>query len=101
MLLLLMYCQAIVTLIICIYYIVAEFGAPAIYNYWAVLGLDIFLVLFWLISFALLAAQIAPYMAGYTSCDYYGDCYSVTLSDAEKTYAGALAAAAGIGGLEL
>jgi hypothetical protein len=92
--------QAIATIISCIYFIVAEFGPPASYNYWAVLSLDIFLVFFWLISFAILAAQIAPYMSGYTECDYF-ECYSVSLTAAEKRYASALAGAAGIGGLEL
>ncbi len=33
------------------YHIVAEFSAPAIYNYWAVVALDIFLVIMWLASF--------------------------------------------------
>ncbi|KAI0126866.1 hypothetical protein BJ170DRAFT_421668 [Xylariales sp. AK1849] len=96
----LMLFTAIATVIYCIYCIVAEFGAPALYNYWAILALDIFLVIFWLISFALLAAQVAPYMGGYSYCDYWGDCYTESLSDAQMTYAACLAAAAGIGGLE-
>ncbi|KAH8196767.1 hypothetical protein TruAng_009059 [Truncatella angustata] len=87
--------SALATLITCIYIIVAEFGAPALYNYWAVLSLDIFLVVFWLISFALLAAEIAPYASGY--CTYY---YCYSLSSAEKTYFAILAAAAGLGGAE-
>ncbi|KAH8682277.1 hypothetical protein BX600DRAFT_505882 [Xylariales sp. PMI_506] len=95
----LMLFTAIATFICCIYYIVAEFGAPAAYNYWAVLSLDIFLVIFWLISFALLASQIAPYMSGYTYY-YFGEYYTVTLDAAEQRYADCLAAASGIGGLE-
>ncbi|KAK9779664.1 hypothetical protein SCAR479_03271 [Seiridium cardinale] len=91
---------AIATIISCIYYIVAEFGAPKLFNYWAVLSLDIFLVIFWLISFALLAAEVAPYMNGYTTCDYYYGCYTTSLSGSDKIYAACLAAAAGLGGLE-
>ena len=47
-------------MIVCIYGIVAHFGPTSLYNYWAVLALDIFLVIFWLISFALLAFSASP-----------------------------------------
>ena len=39
-----------------IWELVAMSGSPRAYNYWAVLAFDIFLVIFWLISFALVAA---------------------------------------------
>lgn len=84
--------QAIATLITCVYIIVAEFGAPALYNYWAVLSLDIFLVIFWLISFGLLASEVA-YLSSYLG--YYG----ATVGDG--IFVAILAAASGIGGLEL
>lgn len=59
-----------------IYCLVARFGPPKAYNYWAILGLDIFLLLFWLISFAVLAAQVAPRLAYYeANKDYFDDYY--------------------------
>jgi hypothetical protein len=91
-------------LIITIYYLVAEFSAPAIYNYWAVLALDIFLVIMWLASFALLASEVGAFLSAASSTyyDYYtGDYYTTGLSTAVKTYAAILAAASGIGALEL
>ncbi|ORY70205.1 uncharacterized protein BCR38DRAFT_319823, partial [Pseudomassariella vexata] len=96
----LMLFTAVATLISCIYHLVAEFGSPNLYNYWAVMALDIFLLIFWLISFALLASQIAPVFDSYTSCDAYDYCYSYSLTDAELIYAACLAGAAGLGGLE-
>ena len=70
-----------------IYHLVVEFGAPAGYNYWAILGLDIFFVVLWLIAFAVLAALVAPYFD-----DYY---YRESELLATQT------AAAGLGGGEL
>lgn len=87
-------------MIVCVYYIVAEFAAPAIYNYWAVLGLDILLVIFWLSSFALMASQVAPFMNGETYC-YLGYCETYRLTGTDKTFADCMAAVAGLGGLEL
>ncbi|KAI1267469.1 hypothetical protein F5Y18DRAFT_424565 [Xylariaceae sp. FL1019] len=88
---------AIVTLISSIYILVAHFKSPRAYNYWAVLGLDIFLVLFWLISFAVLASQAAAVLsvAEYYDGDYYYDDYA-TIS---YTFGGIAAAAAGIGAI--
>ncbi len=109
--------QAIITIIIPIYIIVAVTAAPIIYNYWAILGLDIFAIVFWIISFALLASEIAPYFGKYTytapsTCayEYAGVCYKNKrgLEFAKRsiyseviTYRNSLAAAAGLGGLEL
>ncbi|KAL2122766.1 hypothetical protein VTJ04DRAFT_3221 [Mycothermus thermophilus] len=45
-----------------IYHLVYEFGFPIIYNYWAVLGLDIFYVVMWLIAFPLVLDFVAPWM---------------------------------------
>jgi hypothetical protein len=87
--------QGVATLIICIYYIVAEFGAPALYNYWAVLSLDIFLLIFWLISFALLAAEVSVLMSGYY-CNGGWDICSVS-----DVLGACLATAAGLGGVQL
>ncbi|KAI2618952.1 hypothetical protein GGS26DRAFT_573662 [Hypomontagnella submonticulosa] len=89
---------SIATLITSIYCLVAHFGPPKAYNYWAILGLDIFLVIFWLISFAILAAQIAAVFAYY---DAYSSIYELDAYDtAITTYAACLAAAAGLGGVE-
>jgi hypothetical protein len=101
-------------MIITVYYIVASTGAPVLYNYWAILGLDIFAIIFWLISFALLASEIAPYFGSYynntSSCTYYyGYCIKKRSVELEKrytytnviTYRNALAAASGLGGLNL
>lgn len=99
--------QSIANLIVTIYYIVAWFGPKSIYNYWAVLSLDVFLLVFWLISFALLASDAAllfAYINDYSEeCDdYTGYCYTVSdYNSAYTTYAACMAGAAGIGGLEL
>ncbi|GAP85341.1 putative integral membrane protein [Rosellinia necatrix] len=90
----LMLFTAIVTLLTSIYLLVAHFGPPAAYNYWAILGLDIFHVIFWLISFALLASQAALLLdiGDYYDFYYYGSAYTIL---------GAIvAAAAGLGGVE-
>jgi len=107
---------AVCTLIIVVYNLVAAIAVPAMYNYWAILGLDIFGVVFWLVSFALLASEVAAYqIVTYTfdtsSCNYYyaGVCYKKrSLNFLAKrvattnvyTYRNALAAASGLGGLE-
>ncbi|KAI1205578.1 uncharacterized protein F4807DRAFT_275267 [Annulohypoxylon truncatum] len=98
----LMLFTAIATIITSIYCLVANFGPPKAFNYWAILGLDIFLVIFWLISFALLAAQVAAAFVYYDDySDYYDDYYDLSSYDtAIKTYIGCLAGAAGLGGVE-
>lgn len=77
-----------------------EFGPVHGYNYWAVLALDIFAIVFWIASFALLASQVAPWMNGYTVCDYY-ECVTYALTGTDLTVAACLCAAAGLGGVEL
>jgi hypothetical protein len=103
---------------------------PKTYNYWAVLALDIFLTIFWLVSFALLAWQAAWYFAAgawfyggydydndyYDYDSYYDDIYSDSydydfdykrgletrdVSGFALTYGAILAAAAGLGGVNL
>ncbi|KAI8951867.1 hypothetical protein F4801DRAFT_542884 [Xylaria longipes] len=87
----LMLFTAIVTLISSIYILVAHFGPPTAYNYWAILGLDIFHVIFWLVSFALVAAQ-AAYIIAYGT--YYYDYY-----DGYTIYGSIAAAAAALGAI--
>jgi len=93
----------VATIIVCIYNIVAELGPVSLYNYWAILALDIFLTVFWLISFALMAAQVAPL---FTSYSYYSGYYSYYSYYSSYTYYGiafmsCMAAVAGLGGLLL
>ncbi|KAI1326921.1 hypothetical protein F5Y16DRAFT_216310 [Xylariaceae sp. FL0255] len=54
---------ALVTLIASIYILVSHYGPTNAYNYWAILGLDVFLVIFWLISWALQASVAAAVFA--------------------------------------
>lgn len=106
-------------MIIVVYYLVSTLAVPAMYNYWAVLGLDIFACVFWIISFSLLASEVAAYnIVTYNSdsCDgdgvyYDGVCYykKRSLNFLSKryattnvyTYRNSMAAASGLGGLEL
>ncbi|KAK3301069.1 uncharacterized protein B0H64DRAFT_30112 [Chaetomium fimeti] len=80
---------ALMTMLSSIYHLVAELGAPAAYNYWAILGLDIFLLLMWLCSFALLASRVTPWVT-----------YLDALSGAEATWLGTQVGAAAMGGIE-
>jgi hypothetical protein len=82
---------------------------PVLYNYWAILGLDIFATIFWIISFALLASEVASHPI-VTYCTFYYFCYSYKKRDVDLakrattnvvTYRNAMAAASGLGGLEL
>lgn len=86
---------AVATLVVTIYLLVVEFNVPTSYNYWAVLALDIFLLIFWLISFAYLATEIS-FLSTYTYLCNGG--YDIcTVSD---LYQACVAAAAGVGGVE-
>ncbi|KAH6715284.1 hypothetical protein BKA61DRAFT_604134 [Leptodontidium sp. MPI-SDFR-AT-0119] len=101
---------AIATLVIAIYNIVTIIIHPAFYNYWAVIGLDTFALIFWLISFSLLASEAAAW----SIITHYSDncAYSTTAycyrkralvqkrSTDYRTYRNAMAAGAGLGGLE-
>ncbi len=61
---------------------------------------DIFLVVFWLVSFALMASEVAPFLRTYTEC-YYGVCETYQLDGYSRQYADCMAAVAGLGGLAL
>ncbi|KAK0729300.1 hypothetical protein B0T21DRAFT_292257 [Apiosordaria backusii] len=82
---------AIMTIISSIYHLIAWFGVPEAYNYWAILGLDITLIVLWLAAFAVVAARIAPWM------EYYG-AYLYSLSTYETAWWTGLAASSGLGG---
>lgn len=66
------------TIIIVVYDLVAESGAQAAYNMWAVLSLDILATIFWLSSMASLAALRATFTVPVVTetCDMYGNCYT-------------------------
>ncbi|KAK5658735.1 hypothetical protein OQA88_1544 [Cercophora sp. LCS_1] len=87
----------IMTLITSAYHIICEYAAPKLYNYWAVLGLDIFLVIMWLASFALLASEVSIlyyYLHGFDSYLYRG------YVDYSSSVPACLAVAAALGGVE-
>ncbi|KAH7381508.1 hypothetical protein BKA66DRAFT_570650 [Pyrenochaeta sp. MPI-SDFR-AT-0127] len=97
----LMLFTALATLITGIYLLVAEYSSPRLYNYWAILGLDIFLVIFWLCSFAPLAAQVS-YFFYYFNNSYYGYSYydKYYFQGATLSWISCLATAAGLGGVQ-
>lgn len=105
--------QALISSIVTAWYTISLTCGKGAYNYWAVLAFEIFLFIFWLASFALMAVTAAAvFLIGhywddddYSWEDYYEDDYygytSDELSDAANTYGAILAAAAGIGALNL
>ncbi|EPE34584.1 hypothetical protein GLAREA_10278 [Glarea lozoyensis ATCC 20868] len=96
---------AIATLIITIYNIVSFVAVKAAYNYWAVLGLDIFGLIFWLTSMGLMASWVSGFSDVYNyTCYYY--CYRKRDILPRTIYAGdgyvaAMKGAAGVAGLEV
>ena len=97
----------LMTLIVTTYYLVAEYSSPAVYNYWAVLALDILLVIMWLASFALLASEVAA-VYSYSGSSYSYDTYYKRSDIAKRTayidasaWAACLAACSALGGVEL
>jgi hypothetical protein len=92
------------TIVTAIYYFVAYYAQPGMYQYWAILSLEIFCLIFWLTSFADLAAEVA-YAAALTcdtSYDYYTDSYySTGCSSYSNAAVGLFGGAAGMGALEL
>ncbi|KAK7403776.1 hypothetical protein QQX98_010469 [Neonectria punicea] len=96
----LMLFTSIASVIITLWMALAHSCAPKLYNYWAVLALDIFLLVFWIISFALLTDQTVFFWSvtsGY--CDYY-TCYYGSLSGSVLVYGAILATACGLSALE-
>lgn len=104
--------QAAISIVICVYVIVASTGAPVLYNYWAVLGLDIIAVILWVVSFPILASQIANAVTVQETCDsYYDYCYyykhkrglglEKRAETTWETYKSVMIATSALGGLEL
>ena len=101
-------------MIIAVYNLVASTAVKAAYNYWAIVALDIFAIIFWIISFSYeawtTAAAVYWYESSYSySCTYsYYYCYKKRDAPLAPrattdlvTYRNSMAAAAGLGGLEL
>lgn len=97
--------QSLATLITTIYILITAEFYPITYNYWPALGLDIFLVVFWLVSFALTASeakhyyQVSPYEDGcFRKLLRRQECFHTTSS---STYRDVLKAIAVFGAFEL
>lgn len=101
-------------MIIAVYNLVSSTVLKSAYNYWAIVALDIFAIIFWIISFSYeawtTAAATQWYRSSYSYCDdyYYSYCYKkrdaplVSRATTDVvTYRNVMAAAAGLGGLEL
>ncbi|EGZ77536.1 hypothetical protein NEUTE2DRAFT_124134 [Neurospora tetrasperma FGSC 2509] len=58
---------AVMTLISSTYHLITRFSTPKAYNYWAVLAVDILVLVLWLASFALLASEIIWFFTLWTS----------------------------------
>lgn len=68
------------TIIITLYVVLSTLVWPVAYNYWAVLGLDAFGTLIWLVSFALLASEVNSTKTLFDDYDYGGDLGSSSYS---------------------
>jgi len=92
----------LLTFIVIIYMIVATLAIPKAYNMWAFLALDILMVIFWLIDFALVGSLAAAFAGGTESVyAYYYYWWKRDISKRDTTtydaYYGALVAGAVFG----
>ncbi|TGO30442.1 hypothetical protein BPAE_0005g00360 [Botrytis paeoniae] len=102
--------SAAISIVICVYVIVASTGAPVLYNYWAILGLDIIAVILWVVSFPILASQIANAITVEDTCTSYYYCYyykrkrglglEKRAETTWETYKNVMIATSALGGLE-
>jgi hypothetical protein len=95
--------QSLATFILLIYIVGSELWFPFLYNYWAILGLEIFAVFFWLVSFALLAAEVGNIViVPFDDCGFY--CFKrkrgLVKRDGQSFF-DAMATEAAFGGVEL
>jgi hypothetical protein len=95
--------QAVLSMLTSVYQFVAHYGPPAAYNYWAILGLEIFNIIMWLCSFALLASEVAPIFGegSYTYNSRTGRYTRTGLTGLALTLAATQMTAAALGGVEL
>ncbi|KAH8592999.1 hypothetical protein B0O99DRAFT_226179 [Bisporella sp. PMI_857] len=102
---------SLATLVIVVYNLLTTFipACKAAYNYWAVLGLEIFGVIFWLSSMAALAATRATfkYPTQINGCVNYGSggiCYKRSVIQkrdvATNAYLAMMSATAGLSAIE-
>jgi len=92
---------ALATFILLTYIVGSELYFPLFYNYWAILGLDIFALFFWLISFALLASEVDGGIEN-DSCIWFG-CLKRKRGLVKRSgnnFFNAMAAEAAFGGVE-
>ena len=85
-------------MIIIAYILIATEFSTIIYNYWAILGLDIALVILWLISFSLIASNSHQFDSFYNDFNFLGSYY---YGFNPSTYRNALRVCAIFGALEL
>jgi hypothetical protein len=109
--------QSIATFIVVLYSVLTYHveACHAAYNYWAVLALDIFAIIFWLSSMGYLAATrsgyIFPVVYDGIICPYYYDSYDCAIKKrdidlmkrdvANYPYLNMMSASAGLAGLEM
>lgn len=81
------------TLISSTYHLLTRFSTPKAYNYWAVLAVDILVLVLWLASFALLASEIIWFFTLWTSSsesiptvDPYYDDFTPDEEDSHDSY---------------
>ena len=92
-------------MIIAAYVLLATLLLPVLYNYWAILALDIFAVVFWLSAFILTAVEAARFKDRVDGA--YHRYYSYYKRDLARrdtsvsTYRNVFAATAAMGALEL
>lgn len=76
---------AIVSLIIVVYILIASKSCPSVYNYWAILALEIFAVIFWLCTMGVLASYAGALTVGYSGYAY-GDSNSYYETSCDPNY---------------
>jgi len=91
---------ALATMIIAVYVVVSELFLPIIYNYWAILGLDIFAIVFWFSSFILMAVEASRFHTVYFFDEIFFKRSLVKRNTNFHTYKGVMGATAGMGALE-
>jgi hypothetical protein len=105
--------QSLATFIVVLYSLLTQHvkACQAAYNYWAVLALEIFAIIFWLSSMANLAATRSAFVfpvsiSGCVNYGYGGICYkkrdtgSTKRDVATSGYLDMISASAGLAGLE-
>ena len=78
---------AIATIIFLIYWFVANSPAnTSLYNYWAIFAVELFVLIFWLCSFALTAQEVAVFVQAESYATTYSGDYTTDGSGGSGTY---------------